>query len=215
MTHHVVKPIICPNCGATLTQNRFVLVCEFCGTVVNSESHSIVPQDTPLGNETEQHFAYLHENIERIEQSPFLSKIKTVQSGYEITSLSFYGCDKYCRRVTYPSLFLRYTNDGDNEMLLIGIMGNRPANRMILQLNEDIVSLPLQSQDCNTSWFRLSIEQLLQICTARHIDLDTDLETDQSIQYYELSTFASRFYNVVFNRMKFIYSVNVRLITDS
>ena len=92
---------------------------------------------------------------------------------------------------------------------------NGPANRMILQLNEDIVSLPLQNQDSNTSWFRLSIEQLLQICTARNIDIDTDLETDDSTQYYELSTFASRFYNVVFNRMKFLYSVNIRLITDA
>ena len=195
----------CPNCGATLTQNRFVSVCEFCGTVVNSGSQSIVPQDTPLGNEVKQHLAYLHDNIEHIKQSPFLG---------EISSQLFYGCDKYCCRVTYPSLFLRYTNDGDNEMLLIGIMGNRPANRMILQLNEDIVSLPLQNQDSTTSWFRLSVEQLLQICTARNIDMDTDLETDEYIQYYELSTFASRFYNVVFNRLKFLYSVNIRLITD-
>ena len=105
-------------------------------------------------------------------------------------------------------------NDGENEMLLLGIMGNRPANRMVLQINEEIVSLPLHSQDSNTSWFRLSIEQLLQICTANNVDLDTDLETDGSSQYYELSTFASRFYNVVFNRLKFLYSVNIRLITD-
>lgn len=204
----------CPNCGATLTQNRFVSVCEFCGTVVKGKKRLIVSQDTPQDNEAKQHLAYLHENIEHIEQSTFLGEIKSVQSGYEMTSLPFYGCDKYCRRVTYPSLFLRYNNDGDNEMLLIGITGNRPANRMILQLNENIVALPLQNQDSNTSWFRLSIEQLLQICTARNIDMDTDLKTDDFTQYYELSTFASRFYNVVFNRLKFLYSVNIRLITD-
>ena len=85
---------------------------------------------------------------------------------------------------------------------------------MILLLNKDIISLPLQDQDSQTSWFQLSIDQLLQFCTAREIDLDTDLETEESIQYYELSTFASRFYNVVFNRLKFLYSVNIRLITD-
>lgn len=176
--------------------------------------HPIVPQDSPSDNMSKQHLAYLHSNIDGIRQSPFLGEIKAFQGGYSITSLPFYGCDKYCRKVTYPSLYFRYENDGDNEKLLFGITGNRPATRMILLLNKDIISLPLQDQDSQTSWFRLFIEQLLQICTAQEIDLDTDLETDESIQYHELSAFASRFYNVVFNRLKFLYSVNIRLITD-
>lgn len=204
----------CPNCGATLIRNHFVSVCEFCGTVINCESKPIVPHDEPLDNAAKQHFSYIQNNIDVIQQSPFLSEIKPIQRGYKITSMPFYGCDKNCHRVFSPSMLFRYENDGDNEMLFLAITGNRPANRLILQHDNSIISLPLQNQDSSTSWFRLSIKQLLQICTAHNIDLVTDLETDKSIQYYELSTFASRFYNVVFNKMKFIYSVNVRLITD-
>lgn len=214
MTNNCYWSIICPNCGATLTQSRFVSVCEFCGTIMDGNAHPIVPQDPPSGNKAKQHLAYLRNNIDSIRQSPFLGKIKTVQSGYGITSLPFYGCNKYCRKMSYPSFLFHYENDGDNEKLLFGITGNRPATRMILLLNKDIVYLPLQDQDSQTSWFQLSIDQLLQFCSAREIDLDTDLETEESIQYYELSTFASRFYNVVFNRLKFLYSVNIRLITD-
>lgn len=204
----------CPNCGATLTQSRFVSVCEFCGTIMDVNAHSIVPQDPLLGNKAKQHLAYLHNNIDGIKQSPFLGKIKTIQGGYEITSLPFYGCDKYCHKIGYPSFLLRYKNDGDNELLLWGITGNRPATRMILSLNKNIISLPLHDQDRQTSWFQLSIDELLQICTAQEIDLETDLETDGSIEYHEMSAFASRFYNVVFNRLKFLYSVNIHLISD-
>ena len=206
--------ILCPNCGGTLAHSRFVSVCEFCGTVMEGNLHPIVPQDSPSINMAKHHLDYLHDNIDSIRQSPFLREIKAHQGSYGITSLPFYGCDKYCRKVTYPSFHFRYENDGENEKLLFGIRGNRPATRMILLLNKDIISLPLQDQDSQTSWFRLSIEQLLQICTTQEIDMNTDLETEDSIQYHELSAFASRFYNVVFNRLKFLYSVNIQLITD-
>lgn len=208
------KECKCPNCGAALIRSRFVSVCEFCGTVIEGNINSVVPQDPLSDNKAKQHFAYLQDNIEYIKQSLFLGEVCASQGGYVIKSLPFYGCDEYCRKKAYPSFLFSYENNGDNEKLLFGITGIRPATRMILLLNEDIVSLPLQNQESQTSWFRLSVEQLLQICTAQKIDLDTDLETEESIQYHELSTFACRFYNLVFNRLKFLYSVNTRLITD-
>lgn len=69
--------------------------------------------------------------------------------------------------------------------------------------------------DNGYSWFSLSMEQLLAICTTQSFDLTTDLPLPSNAQFNELPIFASRFYNIAFNRMKFMYSVHVNLITDS
>ena len=46
---------------------------------MDSNAHPIVPQDPPFEDNTKQHFAYLHNNIDSIKQSPFLGEIKTVK----------------------------------------------------------------------------------------------------------------------------------------
>ena len=78
----------------------------------------------------------------------------------------------------------------------------------------EIITLHGAQFDDGYSWFPLSEEQLLAICTAQTIDLTTDLPLPANAQFNELPIFASRFYNVTFNRMKFMYSINVNLITD-
>ncbi len=100
--------------------------------------------------------------------------------------------------------------------MLIGIAGKRPASRMAIQLGEDkdVISFHGAQFEDGYSWFFLSEEQLLAICTTQTIDLTTDLPLPANAQFNELPIFASRFYNVTFNRMKFMYSIHVNLITD-
>lgn len=203
----------CPNCGALLKRCRFVTVCEYCGVVMEDGKPAIAPT-TSTKNEAKEHLAYLRANIEYVKGSPFLGEIINVSGGYRITSPSFYACDPYDRKIDNPTYIFRYENDGSIESVAIGIIGDKLAKKMVMKLDEEIVVLASIDKTENTTWYRLSIDQLLQICTARDIDIDTGLETTELALYHELATFASRFYNLVFNRLKFHYSINVGLVTD-
>lgn len=88
---------------------------------------------------------------------------------------------------------------------------------MAIQLGEekDIITFHGPQFEDGYSLFPLSVEQLLDICTAQSIDLTTDLPIPPNAQFNELPIFAARFYNAVFNRMKFMYSTQVNLITDN
>lgn len=100
--------------------------------------------------------------------------------------------------------------------MFFGIAGKRPASRLAIQLgeDEDILSFHGPQFEDGYSWFPLSEEQLLTICTVQNIDLTSDLPIPTNAQFNELPIFASRFYNIVFNRMKFMYTKHVQLITD-
>ena len=128
--------------------------------------------------------------------------------------MPFYSNDGMLSKIVQPYWQFKYQNNGSTETLLIGITANRPAARMALKIDDDIHQLKLHSQDSKTAWFALPFYVLLKLCTAREVNISTDIKTDPKALYNELPIFASRFYNAAFDRMKFIYSVNVRMITD-
>ena len=84
----------------------------------------------------------------------------------------------------------------------------------ILMDDDQVLSLQPVEDSNGYTWFGLTEAQLLSICTTKAIDLSSDLPIPTNAQFNELPIFASRFYNIVFNRMKFMYTKHVQLITD-
>ncbi|MCR5424970.1 MAG: hypothetical protein K6E93_09500 [Bacteroidales bacterium] len=166
-----------------------------------------------MGN-TAKHFDYIVANEPRISKSPFVDLQKEGKQ-YILTSEPFYANDGFLHQISSPHWRLGFQCETKNEKLLLGIFGKRPASRMAIQAENDIFTLRMQHYDNGYSWFSLSIEQLLDICTTQSIDLTTDLPLPSNAQFNELPIFASRFYNIAFDRMKFQYSIHVNLITDS
>ena len=202
----------CTNCGAPLIHSRFKTFCEFCGAVV-FDDNNIASQSMQNSDIVFLHYKYINTNFKSIIQSPFVHIIKD-NSEYHITSNEFYGNDGFLNRLELLSLSFYYENNNNKEELLFGIKSDRPAIWMALLLDDVSFSLLLKKQEHDTSWFVLPIDLLLSLCQAEYVDIDSDIKIESNTQFNELPIFASRFYNIVFDRMKFLYSVNIRLITD-
>ena len=196
-----------------MTVGKFQSICEYCGYVAGNGGDGGNTPPSPSPSDIKSHYTYLRNNAETIAVSPFVS-FKKRNKTYTLESMPFYSNDGMLSKISQPYWQFKYQNDGSTETLLIGITTNRPASRMALKIGNDIHQLKLRSQESKTAWFELPFEVLLTLCTAREVDISTDIKTDPRAQYNELPIFASRFYNATFDRMKFIYSVNVRMITD-
>ena len=206
---------LCPNCGAPLVQDKFTSVCRYCGSVFTAECSEATSKDSAVKNNARKHNDYIIANEARISESPFV-ELRKEGKRYQITSTPFYANDGFLHHIPTPNWRLRFQCNTRSEKIFLGIAGKRPASRMAIQFGEDknVISFHgLQFED-SYSWFPLSEEQLLAICTTQSIDLTTDLPLPANAQFNELPIFASRFYNIAFNRMKFMYSIHVNLITD-
>lgn len=206
---------ICPNCGAPLMQDKFMSVCRYCGSIFTGGCSEATSKDSTVKGNARKHNDYIIANEARIAESPFV-ELRKEGKRYQITSTPFYANDGFLHFIPTPHWHLRFQCNTRSEKLFIGIAGKRPTSRMAIQLGEDkdIISFHGPQFEDGYSWFPLSEEQLLAICTAQSIDLTTDLPLPANAQFNELPIFASRFYNVTFNRMKFMYSIHVKLIAD-
>lgn len=205
----------CPNCGAPMEQERFSLVCRYCGTAVTTDEPDTKPINHIDTGDSRKHYDYISSNETNISQNQHVALQKD-KKRYTITSTPFYANDGFLKPLTSIHWCFQFQCDGKTEKLLIGILGKRPASRMAIKLDEDsgVLALPLLRHIDGYTWFKLSEEQLLSICTAKAIDISTDLQLPKKAQFNELPIFAARFYNAAFNRMKFMYSTFVKLISD-
>ena len=205
----------CPNCGAPMERDKFTSVCRFCGAVFASESQETTSKGPAVKGSARRHNDYIVANEARISESPFV-ELRKDGKRYQITSTPFFANDGFLNPIATPHWRIRVQCNTRSEKLFFGIAGKRPASRMAIQLgeNKDIISFHGAQFEDGYSWFPLSEEQLLAICTAQNIDLTTDLPLPDNAKFNELPIFASRFYNIIFNRMKFMYSIHVKLIAD-
>ena len=205
---------LCPNCGAPMEQDKFTSVCRYCGAVVAGDAAENTDKESATKNNARKHNDYIVTNEARISENPFV-ELRKEGNRYQITSTPFYANDGFLHHIPTPNWRLRFQCNTQSEKLFFGIAGKRPASRMAIQLGEnDVISFHGAQFEDGYSWFPLSEEQLLAICTTQTIDLTTDLPLPPNAQFNELPIFASRFYNIAFNRMKFMYSIHVNLITD-
>lgn len=205
---------LCPNCGASMERDRFTSVCRYCGAVVAGDAVENTDKESATKNNARKHNDYIVTNEARISESPFVELRKEGKS-CQITSRPFYANDGFLHAIPSPHWRVRFQCNTRSEKLFLGIAGKRPASRLAIQLGrKNIISFHGAQFEDGYSWFPLSEEQLLAICTAQTIDLTTDLPLPPNAQFNELPIFASRFYNIAFNRMKFMYSIHVNLITD-
>ena len=205
----------CSNCGAPMEQDRFSLVCKYCGSVFTGNSSKTSKQEQTDVGKPRKHYDYIVTNEERISQSGFV-ELKKEGKRYLITSTPFYSNDGFLKQIPSPYWQLQFQCDGRTERILIGVSGKRPASRMEIKIGDGKNVLALQKAHISEeyTWFILSEEQLLSICTTQKIDLSTDIPIPSEAQFNELPIFASRLYNIAFNRMKFMYSTHTKLITD-
>ena len=205
-----------------MEQEKFTSVCRFCGAVYTGECSESIDKEPAAKGNARKHNDYIIANEARISESPFV-ELRKDGKWHQITSTPFYANDGFLHHISTPHWRLRFQCNTQSEKLFFGIAGKRPASMLAIKMGEaddeedddvEIITLHGAQFDDGYSWFPLSEEQLLAICTAQTIDLTTDLPLPANAQFNELPIFASRFYNVTFNRMKFMYSINVNLITD-
>lgn len=204
---------ICPNCGASMEQDKFTSVCLYCGCVFSINHSDAKRQNHANLEDAAKHYDYIVANEALISQSTFI-ELQKEGKRYILTSKPFYANDGFLHQIPSPHWRLRFQCEAINEKILLGILGKRPASRMAIKAGNKILTFQMQYYEGNYTWFSLTMEHLLAICTTQSIDLSTDLPLQPNAQFNEFPIFASRFYNIAFNRMKFMYSIHVNLITD-
>lgn len=189
-------------------QFKLYLECPFCGTIVG-----ISDIEEQAVNTAEFHYKYIQNNGNRIAQSPFV-KFSDNNGNYTIVSNFFHADDGNYNKIESPSLQLRYSNNGSTEVITLGVIGKSPIERLVIKINDLIISPPIYGQEKYTTWVSLSADVLLAICQTRSFDIETNQHVPATARFADFPIFASRFYNAVFDRMKFLYSTQVKLLSD-
>lgn len=205
---------ICPNCGAKLINSKFLKVCEYCGSILDCGNDGVNRKENLSLPIIKRHYKYLQNKANSISSSRFVS-VNITGRKYTVVSSPFYSNDGILSKLIQPYWMLKYQNNGKDESLWFGISANRPASRMALNIDGSIFNLVLHQQENRTAWFILPMEVFLALCRSKEVDISTDIKTDKKTQYNELPIFACRFYNATFDQTKFLYSINVRMITDN
>lgn len=201
---------ICPRCGATMNTYGFSCVCIFCGYIEGNDEI----ESGPINRlDVCSRYHYLEYN------SKYLATKRdyiTVFQKYIIKSkTSFYPHNGYSKISSIPiSLF--YENNNENEELRIYLHLLLPETNpyIVFQTsNQKRIYLHFSYEDTDGLYALLSIRSFYELCQSRKLFYATNCFS-LKYDFSEFSTYCARFYNIVFNRNRFGYSLNKKLITD-
>lgn len=208
---------ICPNCGAVLSRHAFMLICDYCGysTCQNIEILHTFSKST---DSIKTRYERLLINEIDINKSKFVDLKFTDKTIIVHCKKSFFGNDFHYNKIDLLSIEYMYFNDGCNEKLMIVIKSDKEMYvqpQFIIRINRKSCIVPNYCNKSNGKYFfSLLTEELYMICKADLIGIATNLTDEESVNYDELKFYSCRFYNLIFDKRKFLYSLNMNLITD-
>jgi len=209
---------LCPNCGAEMRIKGFSFVCDFCGTHHILDNYITLESIETDSVDIRNRYDYLKRNKQYIRNS----NLVTFYDDNEVSDLrstpDFYANDGHFNRLMKYGIQLSYRNDKQTEILNLVINANQSATiissiSILLDYNVLVESNYLSS-DGNSSIFNLGFDSFENICRSRVISIVMDSPDSHMGYYNEFITYCRRFYNLAFNKNKYIYSLNQNLISD-
>lgn len=208
----------CINCGAPLRLNHFMQYCPFCGYVVPLDGvESIDPQ---LENDSASIYVYIEHNENYILSNHI---VKIDHSGKDITITPykrFFPNDGNFHLFRDISISYIYTNDSESDSLLLAVQSTSEARivnpYLAFLLNDNyLIKASFLDTEGDTFFFEISNYDLYLMCMSSYVDVSTNLTDHIKANYREFKVYSCRFYNQVFDRTKYSFSLNTRLLTDN
>lgn len=206
----------CPNCGAEMERHAFTHVCSYCGYI---QAGKETKRNIPKGKtEDSPHFYdYISNNLQYIQQSPFVD-ITHKPDCYEfISSKPFYPNDgHYTLDKSISFLWhAKITKQGIVFNLLVKPRHSNSQNYLCIKEGEKVFSFKQKGEMSDKLIFPMTLDDFVFFCSLANFELDTNLsEFSHQNDYQEFVTYSRRFFNVVIDKTKYRYSINLRLLTD-
>lgn len=216
MSENYIKA--CPKCGAVMERNNFVFHCGYCNhTQIVTKEDEIAMLNQNQTRAPELQFEYIKKHRKYILQRPYV-ELKEGEDNITIICLyKFFGNDFRGRKVETTSMYYIYENNKMEETLFCVLeSGNQTCNSpyLVIRLNHcKNITLALNKIENGAYYYSLDYDVLLQICQSKNIEISCNMIT-VPVNYSEFIAYSCRFYNLVFNKEKYIYSLNLNLLTD-
>lgn len=210
--------IECPSCGAPLQQRHFILYCKYCGyveTVDGIDRISKIDNDSALSC-----YEYIAQNDRYIRTNGFVYFEVSSDNQYNLlTKRPFSPNNGRWEKNNDLSIQIIYTNDSVEDHIFFKMQSNNMGNLFypyfaILLNGEYVIRIEL-IETADAYYFEINIVEFTLICMASKVDVSTNLIDLSTADFREFKTYCCRFYNQVFDRTKYLYSLNTRLITDN
>ncbi|WP_290456051.1 hypothetical protein [Bacteroides acidifaciens] len=208
---------ICPNCGANIHKQGLGFVCDYCGSTFIPEDYSKIYPVYADTVDIQDRYEYLKRNEQHISISKIVTCEKNINA-YRISSNPvFYTNDGNFRCILTSSCTLKYENDGNTETLLLTVHSSKNVLQPIFSIlldEEYIIDLCFDRWEDKEAVFRIDFSEFKEICESSIISVSCNLMDSLISNYDEFIPYCCRFYNVVFDKCKYLYSIHKHLISD-
>lgn len=202
----------CPNCGAELEQHAFVHVCPYCGTITQMNDSDADPVTNAIHNinNNPEYYNYIKENISYIQSQSYFVSVTQDDDSYRIQTVKdFHPLERDYRLCDRIRLKWRALIDKSGIQLYLIVSGiDAKENKLCIILNDDIQLILSPSRP---NEYLILYEDLITLCNSDKVELFANAN---KLHFDELITYSHRFYNLVFDRTKYKYAINQKLLTD-
>lgn len=208
---------ICSNCGATMNIQGYGFVCDFCGSSFLSDDYIAIDNVSVDSNDISMRYGYLKKNEARINSSKSV-KVNCNSNAYRVLSNPpFYANDSRFHRNKKYNLYLDYTNNGIEESMYILVYATEYVSNPYLSIlldGEFVITPQFERWDGNSAIFQFGVVEFEEICNSVSASLQSNLFDSEKDNYREFIPYCCRFYNMVFDKCKYTYSIHQNLISD-
>lgn len=208
--------MICPSCGAEMEQRAFMHVCSFCGSIAVTEGRTLPAFSNGQKNE-QLFYEYIQQNLSAIRRSSFVD-IKDSGEVFECVSAKpFFPNDGHY--TIYKDLsFWCYAKIAKREIsmaLLVNTQHNAAHNFICIKVGRIVLTLKQAGELSGKKMFPLSFADFDFLCSANVFHIDTNMSVSAfPLDYTEFATYIRRFFHIVIDKTKYLYSINEKLLTD-
>ena len=211
---------ICPNCGAAMEEQGLSVVCPFCGTHHDLGNYKRIKQGNVLSWEISERFNYLKNNERSLRSSVFVILLES-NTTYRIKSdPSYFANDGKYNKILGYSFNFEYFNDNDTEFLYLIVNTCKNKNMaepyLSFLLDHELqVSPVFEKWETDACVFAMTLIELKEICDSQDIEIYSNLMDCEYDLHEEFITYCCRFYNTIFDKRKYLYSLHKNLISDN
>lgn len=202
----------CPNCGATLERHTFGDVCQYCGYISANDMVDKLSDEGKLEKDARECYEYIKRNISYITSHPEFVSIKQNEASFEIQcTKAFHPLDAHYQIIQGTEFVWKAIIDKESIRLFLLAKGMKSINSSIIISLDGMLNLVLSEIHSNNMYdeYIVSYNDFEAICNST--DISFALHENK---YDEFRIYSHRFFNIVFNRTKYVYAINQHLLTD-
>ena len=202
----------CPNCGAELDRHTFGYVCQYCGFISAHNAINELSTNSKLEKAAKECYEYIERNTSYICSHREFVSIKQNEASYVIQcAKSFHPLDKQYQIIQEVELLWKAIVNKEFIRLFLLAKGKNSINGNIIMSLDGILNIILHETKANPFYdeYIVPYTDFESICNSTVMTFALDEN-----RYDEFRIYSHRFYNFVFDRAKYVYAINQRLLTD-